>query len=322
MLIISNQDIEASLDYAELIANLREIFSGEFTMPLRHHHFYGLPGGIENTLILMPSWTNEYMGIKQVVVAPDNATRDLPSIHAQYTLMSAVTGVPLAMMNASLLTSFRTACASALAANYLATRDASVLLVVGTGKVAYHMVAAHNSVRDYKRMLVWGRNETKAAVMQQQLQQSGHAIEIVTNLEEAVRAADVISCATMSQEPLIKGAWLKPGQHLDLVGSYKPATREVDDDAVTRSTLFVDARAGALHESGELAIPIKNGLITPEAVKADLVELCKGIHPGRTSPEEITLYKSVGLAIEDLAAALLVYKRVSAKGKSKEPVIY
>lgn len=314
MLTISNQDIEQSLDYPGLIGSLREIFSGEFTMPLRHHHFYTLPGGIDNTLILMPSWTNEYMGIKQVVVAPDNAAQDLPSIHAQYTLMNAVTGVPLAMMNAALLTSVRTACASALAANYLAPKEASVLLVVGTGKVAYHMVAAHSCVRDYKRVLVWGRNETKAASMQQRLQQSGHDVEIVTDLEAAVRAADVISCATMAEEPVIKGAWLKAGQHLDLVGSYKPSTREVDNDAVTRSTLFVDARAGALHESGELAIPLKNNLITPESVKADLAELCKGIHPGRTAAGEITLYKSVGLAIEDLAAALLVYKKVSTKG--------
>lgn len=314
MLTISNHDIEQSLDYAELIAKLREIFSGDFNMPLRHHHFYGLPGGIQNTLILMPSWTNEYMGIKQVVVAPDNAKQELPSIHAQYTLMNAVTGVPLALMNAALLTSVRTACASALAAGYLAKKDASVLLVVGTGKVAYHMVAAHKSVRNYKRVLVWGRNETRAAAMQHKLQQSGHDVELVTDLEAAVRGADVISCATMSEQPVIKGAWLKAGQHLDLVGSYKPSTREVDDDAVTGSVLFVDSRVGALHESGELAIPIKNNLITPEAVKADLVELCKGIHPGRTTNEEITLYKSVGLAIEDLAAALLVYKRVSASG--------
>ncbi|WP_295117454.1 ornithine cyclodeaminase family protein [uncultured Chitinophaga sp.] len=310
MLQISNTDIEKSLDCPSLIAALRDMFSSEFTMPLRHHHFYSLPGGIDNTLILMPSWNNEYMGIKQVIVAPGNASQSLPSIHALYTILDARTGVPLAMMNAAMLTSIRTACTSALAADYLAAKDAKTLLVAGTGKVARHMVPAHKSVRNYERVMIWGRNEERARDMQALLQQSGHETEVVTNLEEAVKAADVISCSTMAETPIIHGEWLHPGQHLDLVGSYKPGMREADDQVILSSSLFVDSRAGALHESGELGEPIKNGLIEAEDVEADIVELCSGKHHGRSAAHEITLFKSMGLAIEDLTAALLVYNKV------------
>lgn len=306
MLHFSNTDIEQALDYPSLIAALRKIFSADFNMPLRHHHFYALPGGGQNTLILMPSWTNEFMGIKQVIVAPDNVQHNIPSIHALYTLLDARTGQPLAMMNAALLTSMRTACTSALAADYLAKKDARTLLVAGTGKVARHMIPAHMSVRHYEKVLLWGRTPSKAQELQALL---GNHVQVVTNLEAAVREADVISCATMADTPIIKGEWLRPGQHLDLAGSYKPGMREVDDKAITTSTLFVDSRAGALHESGELGVPIQNGLITAEDVKADIVELCSNRHPGRVSALENTLFKSMGLAIEDLAAALLVYEK-------------
>lgn len=310
MLNISNAELQGLLDYPSLISALREIFSSDFQMPLRHHHFYNLPGGEENTLILMPAWTNEYMGIKQVVVAPNNASHGLPSIHALYTLLNAQTGEPLAMMNAALLTSFRTACTSALAAHYLARKGVENLLVIGTGKVAKHMVPAHQSVRSYKKITIWGRSKDKALLMQEELKTLGYRVDIATDLGEAVREADVISCATLSEVPLIKGEWLRAGQHLDLAGSYKPTTREADDEAILKSTLFVDSREGALHESGELAIPIHHQLIKDTDIKADLVELCKAQHPGRTSAEEITLFKSVGLAIEDLTAALMVYKKI------------
>ncbi|MCK7553725.1 ornithine cyclodeaminase family protein [Chitinophaga sedimenti] len=309
MLHIADSDIKAALNCPDLIKALRETFAGSFTMPLRHHHFYSLPGGLDNTLILMPSWTEQFMGIKQVIVAPQNASLSLPSIHALYTLIDARTGQPLAIMNAAMLTSVRTACTSALAADYLAHRDASVLLIVGTGKVARHMAAAHSSVRSYKKIMLWGRSEEKARALQAEL---GEHIEVVTNLEEAVKEADVISCSTMAETPIIKGAWLREGQHLDMVGSYKPNTREADDEAILKTSIFVDSRAGALHECGELAIPIKNGIIEEEDVEADIVELCSGKHPGRKDAREITLFKSAGLAIEDLAAALMVYRQVTA----------
>lgn len=311
MKIIDNNTIESKLEYPALIDTLRDVFRSEFTMPLRHHHFYENREGEENTLILMPSWTENYVGIKQVVVAPGNSKRALPAIHALYTILDAVTGVPLAQMDAAGLTSRRTACTSALAASYLAREDVGTLLVVGGGKVAQHLVQAHSVVRKYEQVLFWTRNADKGKHLVERLNETGYPhARFIYDLEEGVRQADVVSSATLSEEPIIKGEWLCPGVHLDLIGSHTPKTREVDDEAIRRSSIFVDSRAGALTETGELAIPIANGVLQPEAVKADIVELCKDAHVGRENKEEITLFKSAGLAIEDLAAALLVYSSI------------
>lgn len=311
MKIIEKETIDAILKYDKLIEALRQIFQSTFTMPVRHHHFYQNAEGTENTLILMPSWTDNYIGIKQVVVAPENHTKQLPAIHALYTLLDAVTGQPLAQMDAAGLTSRRTACTSALAASYLAREDSKTLLIVGGGKVAQHLVQAHSAVRQYNEVLVWTRNPSKGAGLVSDLQQAGfNHVTYVDNLKEAVSRADVVSCATLSHEPLIKGEWIKAGTHLDLIGSHTPKTREVDDIAIRKSSIFVDSRAGALHETGELAIPIATGVLNPDSIKGDIKELCCGKIKGRSSSTEITLFKSAGLAIEDLAAALLVYQSV------------
>lgn len=312
MLIIPDDKIISLLDYKKLIEALREIFKSDYTMPVRHHHFYQTDEGEENTLILMPVWNKEYLGMKQVTVAPANASKNMPSIYAQYILSNSKTGQPLALMNATELTARRTACTSSLAASFLARKDAENLLVVGGGKVAQHLVQAHFAVRKFKKVSVWMRNQDKMEVFVASLKAQGYPAEVVTDLENSARQADHISCATLSKTAIIKGEWVKPGTHLDMIGSHKPTTRETDDDAIRKSTIFVDSRAGALHETGELALPIADGIITENDVKADIVELVKGIHPGRSSSEEITLFKSAGLAVEDLAAALLVYKSYMA----------
>lgn len=313
MLIIPDEEIIQLLDYKKLIEALREIFQSDYSMPVRHHHFYQTAEGDENTLILMPVWNSEFMGMKQVTVAPANASKNMPSIFAQYILSDAKTGQPLAMMNATELTARRTACTSALAASFLCREDAENLLIVGGGKVAQHLIQAHLAVRNFKKVSIWMRNTPKLEGFVASLKEQGIHTEAVTNLEESARQADLISCATLSKTPIIKGEWIKPGAHLDMIGSHKPDTRETDDDAIRKSSIFVDSRAGALHETGELALPIAAGIISEQDVKADIVELVKGIHPGRTSAQEITLFKSSGLAIEDLAAALLVYKSLSTK---------
>lgn len=311
MKIIDNKTIDSVLSYEALIQVLRQTFRSTFTMPVRHHHFYENTDGYENTLILMPSWTDEFMGIKQVIVAPNNQNKALPVIHALYTLLDAVTGQPLAQMDAAGLTSRRTACTSALASSFLARKDAEVLVVAGAGKVARHLVQAHSVVRNYDKVLLWARDKDKSKELADQLYEEGYTnVESVLDLEDAVRQADVISCATLSQEPIVKGAWLKLGTHLDLIGSHTPRTREVDDDAIKKSSVFVDSREGALHETGELAIPIAHGILDPNDVKADIAQLCQETIAGRVDPTEITLFKSAGLAIEDLAAALLVYKSI------------
>lgn len=310
MIQITNEQVASALDYHELIAALRAMFQSRYHMPLRHHHFYQTDEQVENTLILMPAWNDRYLGIKQVVVAPANSSKDLPAIHASYTLMDARTGVPLAQMDAGQLTSRRTACTSALAASFLARQDAESLLVIGGGKVAQHLVQAHSAVRAYRHIVVWTRNPEQSRTLADHLAGEGYTVEVADNLEEAVCDADVISCATLAISPIIEGAWLKPGAHLDLIGSHTPRTREADDEAIRRSKVFVDSREGAIQETGELAIPIAQGILSPDDVQADIAELCKGIHPGRTNADEITLFKSAGLAVEDLAAALVVYRAV------------
>ncbi len=311
MLLINDEQIVAALPYHALIGALENMFRSDYEMPVRHHHFYATATGHESTLILMPAWNKQYLGVKQVVVAGQNSQKNLPAIHALYTLSDAATGIPLAIMNAAELTSRRTACTSALAARYLAPKQARKLLVVGGGKVASHLIQAHKQVRSYDTVSVWMRNTDKLAAFIAQLKEQGIEAVAVADLEAAVREADVISTATLSKEPVIKGEWVKKGAHLDLIGSHKPDTREVDDEAILKSELYVDSREGALHETGELAIPIAKGILQPADVRASIKELCKGSHPGRQSEDETTLFKSAGLAVEDLAAALLVYRRVS-----------
>lgn len=311
MLIIENDRILPVLKYDRLISKLYETFLSDFKMPLRHHHFYQNAAGAENTLILMPAWNEQYLGIKQVTVAPSNGELGLPAIYANYSLMDSRTGQPLAQMDAAELTSRRTACTSALAASYLAKPDAETLLVVGAGKVAQHLVQAHCVVRKYKRIMIWARNASKGEVLTDSLLQLGYVAESVTDLEQSVRVADVVSCATLSSSPLISGAWLRNGTHLDLIGSHTPATREVDNEAILKSTVYVDSRE-ALHETGELAIPIADGIFDANNVKADIVELCRHNKMMRKDDSEITLFKSAGLAIEDLAAATLVYESIQS----------
>jgi len=313
MVIFKDEQIESALGYDALITALKDIFCSDYEMPLRHHHFYENAEHGQNALILMPVWNNEFMGVKQVVVAPLNYKKNLPAIHAFYTLMDANTGEQLAIMNAAELTARRTACTSALAASYLAPRNTRKLLVIGGGKVARHLVPAHKAVRQYDEVLVWMRDEEKLTAFVNQLALDGHQVKAAADLAAAVQQADVISCATLSPTPVIKGAWLKPGTHLDLIGSHKPDTREADDEVILKSLIYVDSRIGALHETGELAIPIANGILKETDVKADIAALCRGIHQGRETEDEITLFKSAGLAVEDLAAALLVYRSVQDK---------
>jgi ornithine cyclodeaminase/alanine dehydrogenase-like protein (mu-crystallin family) len=309
MLIISDEKIRENLSYPGLIDALKRIFQSNYTMPLRHHHFYKTAEGKDNTLILMPVWNHDFIGMKQVTVAPANTELGIPSIFARYILSNARTGEPLAMMNAAELTSRRTACTSALAADYLARKNAKNLLIVGSGKVAQHLAFAYAAVRQLEKISIWARNTEKMHAMVAELQAAGLPAQAAENLETAVKEADVVSCATLSETPIIKGAWVQEGTHLDMIGSHKPNTREADNEALLKSTVFVDSRMGALHETGDLAIPIAEGIFKEEQVKADITELIRGEHPGRSNEKEITFFKSAGLAVEDLAAALLVYEQ-------------
>lgn len=310
MRFITNSEMAEILNYDQLIEALRAMFRSDYQMPLRHHHFYPVADGSENTLILMPAWNEKYLGNKQIILAPSNAPKGIPTVSALYTLFDVHTGQPLVMMNAEELTSRRTACTSALAADYLAPKNAHTLLILGGGKVAQHLIQAHSTVRDYKEVFVWMRNKGKFEGFLKKIPRIFHdKIRFADNLEAAAGRADVIAAATMTVDPIIRGKWLKEGVYLDMIGSYKPDMREADDEVIRRSQIYVDSRMGALHECGELFIPIQNGLIKESDVRADLTELCLGKHPGRKDEKQTILFKSAGLAIEDLAGALLAYER-------------
>jgi len=312
MLILDDNDTRNALPFPGLIAALRAMFVSGCEAPPRHHHDVAVPGEPNGTLLLMPAWLpGRYMGLKQVSVFPGNATRGLPSIFGSYLLSSAVSGELLAIIDGGELTARRTAAASALAASYLARKDASVLLMTGTGRLSANLIEAHMAVRPLKKVFVWGRDLRKAEPIVRRAESLGLEAVATDDLAGAARQADIISCATLSTEPLIRGEWLKPGAHLDLVGAFKPTMRETDDACVTRSTLFVDTRAGALGEGGDIVQPIKSGLIAAASIAGDLAELAREQHRGRSSDGEITLFKSVGASLEDLAGAIFAFEKTN-----------
>ncbi len=314
MLILDPIQTQHHLDWDALIAALSAMFKGDCVMPVRHHHTVGVPGEADATLLLMPAWQpGQYIGVKLVSVFPDNHLRSLPAIHGSYLLSSGRTGELLAVLDGGELTARRTAAASALAARHLAREDASTLLVVGTGRLSVNLIEAHSRVRPIQQVLIWGRDQHKASQAAAEARALGYSVEVASDLETAARQADIISCATLSRAPLIRGEWLKPGSHLDLIGAFTKEMRESDDEAVRRSRVFVDTRAGAFAEAGDILQPIASGVIGKEHVQAEIAELVRG-SAGRQSADEITLFKSVGAALEDLAGAILAYETAQHAG--------
>lgn len=318
------QQLRQSLPWPELIDALRAMFTADVTSPIRHHHFIDVPDEPQATLLLMPAWLEgRYLGVKQVNVFPGNNRQGLPGLSSQYMLSCGRTGQPLAQLEGNELTARRTAAASALAAGYLCRKDAREMLMVGTGRMARQLISAHRSVLKFDCVRVWDRKEDNAVRLVAELLEQGVPARICLpdQLEAAARQADLISCATMATASLIQGEWLKPGCHLDLVGSFTPTMREVDNLAMQRGAVFVDTRKGALVETGELLIPINEGAISADDVVAELSELCGGQHPGRSAlsdpAQAITVFKSVGDSLEDLAAAILAYERNRETGSGE-----
>ena len=313
MRLINADEVNSALDDRALVEALREMFRGGCDVPLRHHHNILNPGAADATLLLMPAWqSGEQIGIKLVTVFPDNGRVGLASILGQYLLLDGKTGRPQALIDGVQLTLRRTACASALAADFLARPDASNLVMVGAGALAPHLIRAHAAVRPIRTVMIWNHNSEKAQALAAELKIDGVEISASTELEAAVGAADIVSCATLSPDPLIMGAWLPAGCHLDLVGAFRPDMRECDDTAVTRARIYVDNREGAMVEGGDIAIPLASGVITADDVRGDLFDLTRGLVQGRGDNQDgdITLFKSVGTALEDLAAAQLVMRNL------------
>jgi len=305
--VYDRENVASSLQYGILIEALRKAFSSKITAPERVQHTIKNKNGSDATLLLMPAWKiGEHIGIKIVSVFPENTTNNMNAVHANYFLVNANDGKPVAVMDGTELTLRRTACASALAADYLVNKNVDTLLMIGTGNLAPHMIKAHCVVRNYSRILIWGRNKEKAERLALSLNIKDKEILAKNDIKEALNVADVISCATLTQKPLIMGDWIKPGQHLDLVGAFTPDMAEVDSKAIAKSKVVVDTYEGALSESGELINALKEGRIKKEHILSDLRELVLEEKKIRKDSNDITLFKSVGTALEDLAAAELV----------------
>jgi ornithine cyclodeaminase len=310
MRILSAADVEAALDWDSLIERLRQAFRRGAEVPVRHNHEIANPGGPEGTLLLMPAWqSGRHIGVKVVTIFPDNGEQGLPSVMAAYLLLDGKTGSPIALIDGPTLTLKRTAAASALASGYLSRPDCERLLMVGTGALAPYLVSAHAAVRPICNVLIWGRAPDKAAKLAKRLDRADFRVAATEDLEAAAQGADIISCATLSRDPLVRGDWLRPGQHLDLVGAFRPDMRESDDQAIRRARVFVDTRDGATKEAGDIVQPIESGALDPADVAGDLFDLTRGARAGRRYYDQITLFKSVGTALEDLAAAELAAER-------------
>jgi len=312
---ITAAEIESVLDYASLIDALDQAFKVGATIPARAHHTVDVKNGRDSTLLLMPAWDDDdYLGVKIVCAVPNNTARGLPAVQATYQLFDRLTGQPLALLNGPELTARRTASASALAAKYLARTNSRTLLVVGTGVLCPHLVRAHMVHHPIENIKIWGRNFEKSTAIKQQLMNSDlHLHEITAiepdQLQNAVTDTDIISTATLSLNPLINGHWLRPGQHIDLVGGFTPHMREADDECIKRADVYVDTPQ-AMIEAGDICQPLATGVLDKTNIKGSLFDLSCHDISGRTGDNQITLFKSTGTALEDLAAAKLVYQSI------------
>lgn len=320
MRVVSADEIDRALTFPDLIEALAEAFRGDVVTPPRHHHDIER-GGSAGTLLLMPAWTggeassganrDAFLGIKIVSVFPENGARGLPRVLGTYCLMDGATGAPLATLDGTRLTLWRTAAASALAARYLARDDASRMVMVGAGALAPYLIRAHMSQRPIREVAIWNRFPEAARRLAERLAGEGLPVSAAEDLENVVRQADLVSCATLARAPLVEGAWLKAGAHLDLVGAFKPGMREADDEALQRAAVYVDT-GRAKTEGGDVAMALRSGAFEESHIRADLSDLCRGRARGREGPDGITVFKSVGTALVDLAAAILVWRNLGA----------
>lgn len=311
-IVIDAARTRASLPFGRLIAALREAFTTGADVPLRHHHFMPQPDGSTATILIMPAWQRAFVGIKIVTIFPENGKRALPGLFSSYLLCDGETGQHMALIDGNEITSRRTAGIAALGADFLARRDANKLLICGSGRIASLLADAFRAVRPVEKVAVWNINEAGAARLAFGLRARGIDACVAPDLQRAAGEADIVSCATLAGKPVIQGAWLKPGAHLDLIGSFTPFMREADNEVFRRGHVWVDTY-DALKESGELLDPIRDGVIAPEDVRGSLAELCRGTRKGRADDRQITVFKAVGNALSDIAAAGLVWRDFDAK---------
>jgi ornithine cyclodeaminase/alanine dehydrogenase-like protein (mu-crystallin family) len=313
ILVLNQSEVEHLLDMEgciEAMAGILEALArGELFQPLRSIAF---PPGESSGIGLMPahrSGSAAAYALKTICLFPDNPVRGLDAHQGTVTLFSGETGQVRALMNASAITAIRTAAVSAVATRLLAREDASELAIIGSGVQGRSHIEAMRAVKPWERIRIASRTHEHAQALAKET-----AAEAVESVEEAVRGADVVVTATNSSEPVLRHEWLKPGAHVNAVGSSIKTARELDTATIVASSLFVDRRESTVNEAGDYLVPFQEGAIGPEHVKAEIGEILTGAHPGRTAPDELTVFKSLGLAVEDLAAAEYVVRRAQESG--------
>lgn len=315
MKIINTEQVQSSLNFAELIPLLKQSFSKPFHMPQRQVHLLAPEDhGKHDAFALLPSWNDEVIGNKMFTYFPNNSVEhDLPSLFSKIMLFRRETGEPLALVDGTSVTYWRTAAISALASQLLSRKDSQHLLLFGTGNLAAYLLHAHISVRDLKKITIWGRSADKVQELINEFSALYPNISFYTSLgiAQEVPHVDIICCATGSKTPLFDGKHVRNGTHIDCLGNHMADARECDSATITKSRVFVDSLTNTLNEAGELLIPISEGVFKAEAIVGELADMCKQPEILRQSADEITLFKSVGTAVSDLVAAYLVYQKVT-----------
>jgi alanine dehydrogenase len=317
-LILSREQVQELLDMRAAIeaveSGLVEFSAGQAVMPVRVTTPVPAHGGI---VLGMPAFLGQTnaLGTKIVTVYKNNPSRGLPTILAVVVVNDPETGKVEAIMDGGYLTAVRTAAASAVGTKYLARPESRTLGILGTGVQGFSHLWAMKEVSAVEQVVIYNRSVDKAREFKRQYaDRFGLPIEIASNEEAVCRAADILVLATTAAEPIIRREWLKPGVHINAVGSHSPGARELDSETVAAARIVVDSREANLKESGDLLIPMSEGRISAESFGDEIGEVAVGKKPGRGSPDEITIYKSVGIAIEDVATANLVLKRARAQG--------
>lgn len=316
MLVIGAKTVHATLNFPKLISELKETFSKPAGMPQRQVFSLDESSSCKDALAVLPSWNEKTIAVKAFTYFPENPSKDgeLESLHSKIMIFDRITGVPQALVDGTSVTYWRTAAISALGTDYLARKDARKLLVFGTGKLASFMALAHASVRPIDEISIWGRDPNKAAKVVEKLKQlkPNLAITVCDDVENTVREADIISCATGSPTPLFNSEWVQAGTHTDFVGNHNSDKRECDTGLMLKASVYVDSKINVFAEAGEILIPISEGVYDTTSVVGELAQLCIGQIAGRRNDEEITLFKTVGTALADLVGAQLVFSQLKS----------
>ncbi len=315
MQVIDTKHIDSALDFDSLITAMQQGFALDFGMPKRNVYELDSNSASHDAFAVLPAWNEQVIGVKAFTYFPNNGEAGFDSLYSKIMLFSREHGEPLALVDGTRITLWRTASVSALASRYLSRENSKHLVFFGSGNLAQYMVRAHLAVRDFKRVTLVARNKLKVAALQRRLQHAFPDVEFVIgqSTQEIIYSADVISCATGSAKPLFDGNWLKAGTHIDLIGNHHSEHRECDTTTITRSRVYVDSKANVLAEAGELLIPIAQGVFSEQDVCAELADLAKVNTIARFNETDITVFKSVGTALSDLIAAYKVYTQTTCK---------